>query len=159
MTSWCQRESEHYFLDLAQIHRPDSGIPRKPRSITGGRTSARFSQNFVKDGLRGRPDHPRYRLGHSRAAGWLGRQTPLRLVRCGHGIFHRQHRMGEENVGEAGRMEASGGTTRKPKSITSSARTISLSTPSSGRRSCFGINGIYNEDDPTYGDTPAAAAL
>ena len=59
--------------------------------------SSRFSQNFVKDGLRGRPITRDIDWGvRVPLEGWEDKRLYV-WFDARHGLFHRQHRMGAEH--------------------------------------------------------------
>ena len=129
------RETEHYFLDLAKF--TDALVEYLKEHENQWRPNVtRFSQNFINEGLHGRPITRDIDWGIPvPLEGWDGKRLYV--------WFEAVMGYLTASIEWAKRLSASriagksGGTTRTPRSTTSSARTTSPSTRSSGRRSCW----------------------
>ena len=138
-----QRRDAELRRDPALLPRP-AGAGRRARGVArrarGVGHLAPQRHQVLPEHPQGDPaagDDPRHRLGHPGAGlGGPADQAPLRLVRRGHRLPLRQHRVGPPQR-RPRRAGATGGTTPRPCPTTSWARTTSSSTPRSGRPSCW----------------------
>ncbi len=139
------RETEHYFLDLAKF--TDALVDYLKAHEDQWRPNVvRFSQNFVNDGLRGRPITRDIDWGIPvPLEGWDGKRLYV-WFEAVMGYLTASIEWAKDTARRIGGK--SGGTTPTPRFTTSSARTTSRSTRSSGRRNCWASTGFTTSRYP-----------
>ncbi len=99
------RETEHYYLDLGKLQDKVVDFLQAARIVLAAQCAAPVAGPDAGRGAARARHHPRPGLGHPGAAGRLGWQMPVRLVRGGDRLPFGDDRM-EPVIRPAGRLEA-----------------------------------------------------